>query len=156
MRSRGLALVIAAVAASAHAGAGTLIERVLADVAGEPVLLSEVALVERLKHLDRGAALESVLDQRLMYQEAVRLPQAALSGAEAQAACEDLTRKAPELADDPALCALARREAVVLKYVGLRFAPEERAGEDRGLDARIEEWVKDLRSAATIRYNAAP
>ena len=154
MRSRGLALVIAALAASAHAE--TLIERVLADVAGEPILLSEVVLVERLKHLDREAALESVVDQRLMYQEAVRLPQAALSGAEAQAACEDLTRKAPELADDPALCALARREAVVLKYVGLRFAPEERAGEAGGLDARIEEWVKDLRSAASIRYNAAP
>lgn len=154
MRSRGLSLVIAAMAASAHAG--TLIERVLADVAGEPILLSEVVLVERLKHLDRRAALESVLDQRLMYQEAVRLPQAALSGAEAQAACEDLTRKAPELADDLALCALARREAVVLKYVGLRFAPEERAGEARDLDARIEEWVKDLRAAASIRYNAAP
>jgi hypothetical protein len=38
----------------------------------------------------------------------------------------------------------------------LRFAPEERVGEGRSLDARIEEWVRDLRSSAAIRYNAGP
>jgi len=138
------------------ARAETLVERVLADVSGEPVLLSEVVLVERVKHLDRAAALEADLDQRLMYQEASRLPQAVLSATEAQAACDDLTRKVPELADDPALCALARREAVVLKYIGLRFVHEQPAAEELSLDARIEEWVKDLRSAASIRYNAGP
>ena len=153
-RRRAVAFLLAALAARAHAG--TVIERVLADLGGEPVLLSEVRLVEGLKRLDRGAALEAVLDQRLMYREAARLPQAVLSAAEAQAACDDLASKAPELAFDPALCALARREAVVLKYIGLRFAVEERAAEGRSLDARIEEWVKDLRSAAAIRYNAGP
>ncbi len=154
MRSRLAAVVLAALSIPAHAE--SVVERVLADLDGEPVLLSEVRLVERLKGLDRSTALEVVLDLRLMYAEAARLPQAVLSGAEAQAACDDLARRAPELTDDPALCALARREAVVLKYVGLRFAPEERAGEGRSLDARIEEWVKDLRSSAAIRYNTGP
>lgn len=154
MHSR-LAVVLLA-ALSMPARAETVVERVLADLGGEPVLLSEVRLVERLKGLDRSKALEVVLDLRLMYAEAARLPQAVLSDAEAQTACDDLARKAPELADDPALCALARREAVVLKYVGLRFEPEERASEGSSLDARIEEWVKDLRSSAVIRYNAGP
>ena len=147
-------MLLAALAASVSAE--TVVERVLADLGGEPVLLSEVVLVERLKRLDRAAALEAVLDERLMYQEAARLPQAVLSVAEAQAACDDLTRKAPELAFDPALCALARREAVVLKYIGFRFSSDERAAEGRSLDERIEEWVKDLRSTALIRYNAGP
>lgn len=148
------AVLLAALAAPASGE--SVIERVLADLGGDPVLLSEVSLLERLKRLDRAAALEAVLDQRLMYQEAARLPQAVLSVAEAQAACDDLTRKAPELAKDPALCALARREAVVLKYIGFRFSPDERAVQGRSLDERIEEWVKDLRSAAVIRYNAGP
>jgi hypothetical protein len=154
MRSSVIALLLVVPAAAARAE--IVIERVLADVSGEPVLLSEVVLVERLKSLGRDEALEAVVDQRLMYQEAARLPQAAVTAAEAEAACNDLTAKAPELSSDPALCALARREAVVLRYIGLRFAPEaEHSGEARSLDERIEEWVKDLRAAASIRYNAS-
>ncbi len=155
MRSRGAAGALF-VALAASASAETVIERVLADLGGEPILLSEVRLVERLKRLDRAAALEAALDERLMYQEASRLPQAVLTRDEARAACDDLAAKAPELAPDPALCALARREAVVLKYIGVRFAVDEGAGERRGLDDRIEEWVRDLRAAAAIRYNAGP
>jgi hypothetical protein len=125
------------------------IEAVLADVDGQPVLLSEVRIVERLKALPRAAALEAVIDASLMYRETSRLPQAALSPEEAQRACAELEQKAPELAQDPGLCALGRREAVILKYVAFRFT-----GED--LDAQIEAWVKQLRDAASVRYNPGP
>ncbi|HET7292563.1 MAG TPA: hypothetical protein VFM88_09070 [Vicinamibacteria bacterium] len=154
MRSRCAAATLL-VALAVSVSAEDVIERVLADLGGEPILLSEVRLFERLKRLGRGAALEALLDERLMYQEAARLPQAVLTRDEATAACADLAAKAPELASDPALCALARREAVVLKYISFRFAADE-GEEGQTLNERIEEWVRDLRAAATIRYNAGP
>lgn len=125
------------------------IESVLADVDGHPVLLSEVRIVERLKGLDRRAALEASIDTSLMYREAARLPQAALSPDESQRACTQLEERAPELAEDPGLCALGRREAVILKYVAFRFTQED-------LDAQIEAWVRELRDAARVRYNREP
>lgn len=129
--------------------AGERVESVLADVDGLPVLLSEVRIVERLKGLTREAALESAIDAGLMYREAARLSQASVSAEDAERACADLRAKAPELQDDPGLCAVARREAVILKYVAFRFT-----GPD--LDAQIEAWVKQLRETAVVRYNAAP
>lgn len=151
MRSERLAALLALGLWLAPAPCATAdrIESVLADVDGEPVLLSEVRLVERLKGLPRAAALEAAIDARLMYREAGRLPQAALSREEAERACAELRGKAPELAADPALCVLGRREAVILKYVASRFGAED-------LDAQIEGWVKQLREAATLRYNPEP
>ncbi len=148
MRSeRGLTLVLILALAGAPCAAGELIERVLADVDGQPVLLSEVRLYETLKGLTQEGALETAIDARLMHREAGRLPQASLAQDEAEAACAAVRRKAPLLVEDPGLCSLARREAIVLKYVAFRFS-----GED--LDAQIEAWVKELRAAASIRYNA--
>lgn len=125
------------------------IESVLADVDGQPVLLSEVRIAERLKGLDRAAALEAVIDASLMYREAARLPQAALSADESQQACSQLESRVPELVEDPGLCSLGRREAVILKYVAFRFTQQD-------LDAQIESWVEQLRESATIRYNPEP
>jgi hypothetical protein len=78
---------------------------------------------------------------------------------------------------------LARRQATIVKYVDFRFRPQVRVEEaalraayaaehpqgqppfeavveelrarlaSRELDRRIEEWIKELRSAAEIRYN---
>lgn len=144
-RRQALALTLALLAAPF--AAGELLERVLADLDGQPVLLSEVRLYEELKGLSRERALEAVIDARLMHREAARLPQAALAQDEADRACADLRAKAPQLDEEPGLCALARREAVILKYVAFRFT-----GQD--LDGQIETWVEELREAAAIRYNA--
>jgi hypothetical protein len=78
---------------------------------------------------------------------------------------------------------LARRQATIVKYVDFRFRPQVRVDEaavaalyaaefpsgtpalgevaetlraritERDLDRRIEEWIKELRTAADIRYN---
>jgi hypothetical protein len=150
MRSeRGAVLLLGLCLAAEPLRGAERIESVLAEVDGHPVLLSEVRIVERLKGLGRAAALEAAIDADLMYREAARLPQAAFGREEAEAACAELRQKAPELADDVGLCALGRREAVILKYVAFRFT-----GED--LDAQIEAWVKQLREAALVRYNPTP
>jgi hypothetical protein len=148
MRSERCALLLLWLLAAAPARAER-IESVLADVDGEVVLLSDVRLIERLKGLSRTAALEAAIDTSLMFREAARLPQAALSREEAAGACAALRQKAPELADDPGLCALGRREAVILKYTALRFTESD-------LDAQIEAWVKQLREGASLRYNPEP
>lgn len=81
---------------------------------------------------------------------------------------------------------LARRQASILKYVDFRFRPQVRVSEEsvraayaaqsrpdgpsfeqaapglraglaeEDLSRRIEEWVKDLRRSAEIRYNSTP
>ena len=66
--------------------------------------------------------------------------------------------------DADALRRMVRRQATILKYVDFRFRPQVRiTAEDpeekalleaAELDARIEAWVKDLRAAAEVRYNA--
>jgi hypothetical protein len=148
MRSeRRLALAVVLALAAAPLAAGEVLERVLADLDGQPVLLSEVRLYEELKGLSRERALEAVIDARLMHREAARLPQASLARDEADRACADLRGKAPQLDEDSGICVLARREAVILKYVAFRFT-----GQD--VDGQIEAWVEELRAAAAIRYNA--
>jgi hypothetical protein len=148
MRSSRRALcALAALLFAARAGAAEPLERILADVDSEAVLLSEVKVVEEVKGLSRERALESAIEARLMQREAARLPQAALSASEAESACTDLKQKAPGVTDEAALCALARSEAQILKYVAFRFT-----GAD--LDGQIEAWVRELRVASTIRYNA--
>lgn len=149
MRSDGRAALLGLLLAAAPTALAERIESVLADVDGHAVLLSEVRLAERLKGLSRAAALEAVIDAILMHREAGRLPQAALEREEAERVCAELGQRAPELADDPGLCALARREAAILKYVAFRFT-----GQD--LDAQIEAWVKQLRETASVRYNPEP
>ena len=161
MRSRILLCVFCVFGPTSRARA-ELIERVLGDVDGRPVLLSEVRLVVALRGFDRSAALEAVIDARLMFREAARVPQAAVSDVEAARACKSLEERAAERGLElpkAELCALARREAAIVKYIDFRFAPQVKA--DRGtaaeaadaLNLRIEEWVKELRAGAQVRYN---
>lgn len=161
MRSRAALGLLWLLAVSVSLSA-EVIERVLADVDRRPVLLSEVRLIETLRGLDRAAALEAVIDARLMYREAIRVPQAAVSDVEAARACKSLEERAGHTAltlPHADLCALARREAAVVKYIDFRFAPQvkndgQSVGElETALDARIEEWVKELRASVEIRYN---
>jgi hypothetical protein len=99
-----------------------------------------------------------------MFAEAIRLPQAALTDAEENAALRSLSARSPGALGDPdGLRRMARRQATILKYVDFRFRPQVRSAatdaeekeslEAAELDARIEAWVKDLRAAAEIRYN---
>lgn len=163
MPSRVLGACLA-LALSVPSGAATrVVERVLAVVAGRPVLLSEVRVAQEVRGESEAEALEALIDEHLMFAEAVRLPQAALTAAEEAGALRSLTEKVPGFRDPDALARMARRQATIVKYVDFRFRPQVRvAAEDPGerarleaaeLDARIEAWVKDLRASADVRYN---
>jgi hypothetical protein len=160
-----------------------VVERILAVVEGTPILLSEVALLERLRGVPRPAALEAVIDERLMFREAVRLSQTALTPEEEEGAFEELRASAQGAGTDAELRRLARRQAAILKYVDFRFRPQVRIDDEavrrewegtnpgdapptadeseatsrrlvaRELDAKIEAWVKELRAGAEVRYN---
>ena len=155
--------LVAALAAPAAAET-RVVERVLAVVDARPVLLSELRLAQQVRGEEAGPALEALIDEHLMFAEALRLPQAALTDAEEAKALASLSARVPGVVrDSDALRRMARRQATILKYVDFRFRaqvrstaenPEEKLFlEAQELDARIEAWVKDLRAAADVRYN---
>jgi hypothetical protein len=190
MRSSAQAVVLAGLLAGPGAAQGHVVERILAVVDGRPLLLSEVQVLGRLRGLEAKAAVDALIDERLMFREAARLPEATVSAEEEERAYRELASRVPSGAgateDD--LRRLARRQTAILKYIDFRFRPqvrveeaEVRAAYDREraarpetpayeaaapglrarleraeLDQRIEEWVKELRAGADIRYNALP
>lgn len=189
MRSSVAAAILAGLLASPGAAQGNVVERILAVVDGRPLLLSEVRVLERLRGLDRKAAVDALIDERLMFREAARLPQALVTAEEEERAYQDLAARAAGAgATEDDLRRLARRQTAILKYIAFRFRPQVRveetevraaydqeqaarpdippfetaAAEVRArleaaeLDERIEEWVRELRAGAEIRYNAAP
>jgi hypothetical protein len=165
-----------------RAGAA-VVERILAVVDGRPVLLSEVALFQKARGDDETRALDGFIDEQLMYREAARLPQAALTPAEEQRAVESLRVPAATADEREQLRRLARRQAAIVKYIAFRFRPQVRVSEDavraayaaegrtdaetfeeaaprlrarlaeEDLSRRIEAWVKELRQGADVRYN---
>jgi len=185
-------LLVAAAAVCGPSPSGAeLLDRILAVVNERPLLLSSVRAVEEVRGLDRGEALEATIDERLMFQEAARLPQAEVTEEEEEEAFRALVEARPGLdarVPTPALRRLLRRQLAILKYIDFRFqpqiriteealreawnedyrgqpegpafeeaAPELRAGlERRELDQRIENWVRDLRGRAEVRYVEGP
>ncbi len=130
-----LPLLLAALpgAASDPAPDDELVERILAVVDERPLLLSEVRAVEAVRHLDRGQALEASIDERLMHQEAARLPQAAVSDEDVERALGALLETRPDLASRvprSELRRLIQRQAVILRYVDFRFRPQLRIGQE--------------------------
>jgi hypothetical protein len=151
------------------------------------VLLSEVRLMQAVRGVDEKAALDELIDERLMLREAGRLAQAAVSPAEEERALEGLlsTHAGARSASTDDLRRLVRRQTAILKYVDFRFRPQISIGDAdvrqayesryggapdappleavaptlreeltrQALDLRIEQWAKDLRAAADIRYN---
>jgi len=110
----------------------TTIERVVAVVDGRPVLRSDVRAVERVLGLAEEAALEALVDERLMYREASRLPQAEVLAKEEQRATQELLERRPELADSVSAADLRRlvgRQIAILKYVEFRFRPQLRVSD---------------------------
>jgi hypothetical protein len=160
-----------------------LLERVLAVVDRRPVLLSEVRLVEEVRGLPEKAALDALIDERLMFQEATRLSPSAVSEEEETRAVQPLLARQLR-ASEADLRGLARRQLAILRYVELRFRPQVRVSDEevqeawrrawegradapplavagdalreellaRRLDQRVEQWVRELRDRAEVRY----
>jgi hypothetical protein len=146
-------LVVFAVCGDAR---GAILERVLAVVDGRPVMLSEVSLLERLRGVPRQAALDAVIDERLMFQEAARLPQAVVSAEDEQQAYESLASRAPAEAGllPEELRTLARRETAILRYVAFRFRSQVRIGDEAARAAYDAEFGG--RADAPAFADAAP
>jgi hypothetical protein len=154
MRSE-LTAVLLLLAASGRAG---VVERILAVVDGRPVLLSEVAVFERVRGETQRQALEGLIDEQLMYREAARLPQASLTTDEEQRAFASLRAQLPSASTDEEeqLRRLSRRQAAILKYVGFRFRPQVRVSEEavraayeaegRGEEGSFEEAAPGIRA----------
>ncbi|HYU43256.1 MAG TPA: hypothetical protein VEQ84_14000 [Vicinamibacteria bacterium] len=150
-----LTAVLLLLAASGRAG---VVERILAVVDGRPVLLSEVAVFERVRGETQRQALEGLIDEQLMYQEAARLPQASLTAEEEQRAFASLRAQLPSASADEEeqLRRLSRRQAAILKYVGFRFRPQVRVSEEavraayeakgRGEEGSFEEAAPVIRA----------
>jgi hypothetical protein len=110
----------------------TIVERVVAVVDERPLLLSDVRAVERVRGLAEAAALEALVDERLMYREASRLPQAEVLAEEEQRATQELLERRPELGDSVSAADLRRlvsRQIAILKYVEFRFRPQLRVSD---------------------------
>jgi len=109
--------------------AGDVVERVVAVVDSRPLLLSEVRVLGRVRSLDQAAAVEAMIDEGLMYREAARVPQAAVTEDEEDRAYQSLLGNDPGLLatlPEASLRRLARRQATIVKYVAFRFRPQIR------------------------------
>lgn len=107
----------------------TTVERIVAVVDERPLLLSDVRALQRVRGLAQEAALEALVDERLMYREASRLPQAEVLAEEEQQATQELLERRPELGDSVSTADLRRlvgRQSAILKYVEFRFRPQLR------------------------------
>jgi hypothetical protein len=136
MRSRLAALLVLLALApwGAVPAPAEVMESILAVVDGRPVLLSEVRVVEALRGVDRKAALEALIDERLMFREAARLSSTALTADEEARAYASL-RAVPAAAAllpgaEADLRRLARRQAAILRYVDFRFRPQVRVTDE--------------------------
>lgn len=141
-RWAALAAALALAGPSRAAEPSRLIERVLAVVDGVPVLLTDVRLLAALQGLPEERALEAAIDERLMFAQATRLTQAALTADQEEAALASL-RERPGAQGWPesSLRRLARRQATILKYVEFRFRSQLRV-EDAAVRQRYEvEWA---------------
>jgi hypothetical protein len=130
-RMSKLALGLLAALLPAATGAA-VVERILAVVDGRPVLLSEVTVFQRLRGEAERPALDGLIDEELMYREAARLPQAAVTPEEEQRAYDSLQARVPVKSkdDEAQLRRVARRQAAILKYVDFRFRPQVRVTEE--------------------------
>jgi hypothetical protein len=121
-----------------------VVESVLAVVDGRPLMLSEVRLVQALRGVAEGPALEALIDERLMFREAARLPQAAVTLEEEERAYTSLRERMTEAVSEEALRRLARRQTAIVKYIDFRFRPQIRITDEA------------VRSAYEAEYGSRP
>ncbi|HEY7411185.1 MAG TPA: hypothetical protein VII13_10610 [Vicinamibacteria bacterium] len=142
MRSRVLAVVLAA---ACPAGA-EVVERVTAVVEERPVLLSEVRLFQALKGVDREAARQALVDERLMHREAARLPGTAATAEEEEKAYRSLQSRLGDQAapfSEEEVRRIARRQVAILKYVEVRFRPQIRVDDAAVASAYAAQYGED-------------
>jgi peptidyl-prolyl cis-trans isomerase SurA len=144
--SLGLALPAVLVAVASPAAALSprmeIIERIVAVVDERPLLLSDVRALAAVRGLAEGPALEAAIDERLMYIEAARLPQAEVTREEEDRALTLLLDTRPTLraeVPEPDLRRLLRRQIAILKYVEFRFRPQVRVSDEEVRKAWEEE-----------------
>ena len=121
-----------------------VVERVLAVVGGHPVLLSETRALQEVRGVTPAAALDLMVDETLMYDQAVRSPQAAVSIPEVERALDALYEKRPELrsaATRADLSRLLKRQISILKYVDFRFRPQARPTDVEQQQAYAEDYA---------------
>ncbi len=136
-------LVAALVAALAPSGAASpppprhprteIVERIVAVVDERPIFLSDLCALRAVRGLAEEQALPALVDERLMYVEAARLPQAEVSPEEEDRALATLVETRPGLVaevPEPDLRRLLRRQIVILKYVEFRFRPQVRVSDE--------------------------
>lgn len=175
MRSNRLRLLLVALALARAAGAETL-ERIVAVVDERPIFLSDLRAVMSMDALAPRDALERVVDEMLLLREAEHLPQPApgpLTGTATpsrNAAAED--RAVRRRAAIRRYVAFRFRPQVRIEDEEMRKAYAEEWGaradapafetiagdlRERLVTAHVDDlvaaWVRDLRSAARIRYN---
>lgn len=145
MRSeKARTLAVGLLLLAADPAGSEVVERILAVVDNRPLLLSEALLLETVRGIERAAAIEALIDERLMYAEASRLPQSTVSAEEEEKAYGSLVSGAGERAHalpSADLRALARREAAILKYIHFRFLPQIRVSDEdvrKAYDAQFE------------------
>jgi hypothetical protein len=159
---------------------------VLAVVNGRPLLLTETRAVAAVRGVSEDAALDLLIDETLMYQQASLTPQAVVAEEELEKARAALLEKRPELlsaVDERDVTRLLARQMAILAYLDFRFRPQVRPSDEelqrayadeyegrpdapafdtvaealrerlsrRNLDAKVEEWVKELRASADVR-----
>jgi hypothetical protein len=127
-----VALSLWAMCALAGPAGAELIERILAVVDGRPLMLSEVALLERLRGVERSTALEALVDEALMFRDASRLPATLVTTDDEERAYAALRARvgADAARLEGGLRRLARRQVAILKYVEFRFGPQVRVDDD--------------------------
>jgi hypothetical protein len=119
-----------------------LLERVVAVVERQPLLLSEVRALAVVRGLDADAALDAAIDERLMYAEASRVAQTEVSPEEEAKAREALLARNPALGStvpEPDLRRLLHRQLAILHYVEFRFRPQVHVSDEEVRKA----WEKE-------------
>jgi hypothetical protein len=110
-----------------------IVERVLVVVDGRPLLLSEARAVAATRGVSLEDAQDLLVDETLMYEQASRTPQSAVSAEEEHKAQAALLEMRPALGNEVGgaeLRRLLRRQLAVLKYVDFRFRPQARPSEE--------------------------
>jgi hypothetical protein len=118
------------------------VERIVAVVDERPLLLSELRAQRAVNGLAEDGALETAIDERLMYAEAARIPQAEVAPEEENEALALLLDSRPALraeAREADLRRLLRRQLAILKYVEFRFRPQVRVSDEEVRKAWEEE-----------------
>jgi hypothetical protein len=157
MRSEASLVALLWLSVFAPQAGAAIIERILAVVDGRPLLLSEVLVLQTVRGVDQSTAVEALIDEHLMFAEASRLPQSAVSAEEDEKALENMIRAAGDRARGVSaaeLRELAHRETAILKYVHFRFLPQVRVAADAVRKAYEADFAKE--AGAPSFEDAAP